>query len=228
MSTHTSPVAKRARTRGPPHRAPRLKCRYKAGGRYKDVQSVVSADSDGRLLVRFTDGTQLVDADGAPRPVAKKELVFFAPQQPPDAPRQLAGLVGAPRFFQGQQECFDHAGSNGHAFFGAFQIFRKKWGWSACQCQEKRATCEACGVGPTDYGAISGMFESVKVDGSKLTVKLKRNFNQKSTQLLDKLTRHIRKSGLPVKMLQYEEGGSPGMGGPPSLVRTIIIRGDIP
>ena len=47
-------------------------------------------------------------------------------------------------------------------------------------------------------------------------------------QLLDKLTRHLRKSGLPVKTLQYEEGGSPGMGGPPSLVRTIIIRGDIP
>ena len=91
-----------------------------------------------------------------------------------------------------------------------------------------RSTCEACGVGPTDYGAISGMFESVKVDGSKLTVKLKRNFNQKSQQLLDKLTRHLRKSGLPVKTLQYEEGGSPGMGGPPSLVRTIIIRGDIP
>ena len=89
MSAPTSPVAKRARTHGPPHRAPPLKCRS-AGGRYKDVQSVVvSADSDGRLLVRFTDGTQLVDADGAPRPVAKKELVVFALQQPPDAPQQL-------------------------------------------------------------------------------------------------------------------------------------------
>ena len=157
MSAPTSPVAKRARTHGPPHRAPPLKCRS-AGGRYKDVQSVVSADNDGRLLVRFADGTQLADADGAARPVAKKELVFFAPQQPPDATRQLAGLVGAPRFFQGQQECFDHAGSNGHAFFGAFQIFRKKWGWSACQCQEKRATCEACGVDAADVSVDAGGF----------------------------------------------------------------------
>ena len=96
MSAPTSPVAKRARTRGPPHRAPRLKCRS-TGGRFSDVQSVVSADSDGRLLVRFTDGTQLVDADGAPRPVAKKELVFFAPQQAPDAPRQLAAPGDQPR-----------------------------------------------------------------------------------------------------------------------------------
>lgn len=91
MSAHTSPVAKRARRDAPP--VP-LMCRG-TGGRYKDVASVVTAGSAGLLLVRFSDNTQLADADGTPLPVAKKDLVFFPPQQPPDAKRQLGDLAGA-------------------------------------------------------------------------------------------------------------------------------------
>ena len=81
-----------------------------------------------------------------------------------------------------------------------------------------RQLCNYCNVQPTDYGIVSGMFETIRVDENKLVVKLKFAFEQRSEKLLDRLQKHLRanRSRLPpnIKVLQYVQG---------SMTRTIVI-----
>ena len=55
-----------------------------------------------------------------------------------------------------------------------------------------RDICNYCNVGPTDYGSIHGMFESVRLDNDKLTIKFKSAFHQRADKLMDKLAKHLR------------------------------------
>ena len=78
-----------------------------------------------------------------------------------------------------------------------------------------RQACNYCNVGPTDHGKLWGMFETVRVQDTTLVVKLKRAFEQRSNQLLDRLTKHLRARLPQVKRLQYEQG---------TTTRTIVLR----
>lgn len=51
--------------------------------------------------------------------------------------------------------------------------------------------CSCCNLQPTDYGAISGMFESVRLTDAKVVVKLKPTLNQVEG-LKDRLATYIR------------------------------------
>ena len=64
----------------------------------------------------------------------------------------------------------------------------------------------------------SRMFESLQRVDTKLVVKMKRSFEQRSVQLLDKLAKHLR-ARLPPGSIQRMEYV---VGSPPS-TRTIII-----
>ena len=75
-----------------------------------------------------------------------------------------------------------------------------------------------CNIMPLDYGQVEGMFESLQRIDTKLVVKLKRNFEQRNVQLLDKLAKHLR-ARLPPGSIQRMEYV---VGSPPS-TRTIII-----
>ena len=86
------------------------------------------------------------------------------------------------------------------------------------QSDYARECCNYCNIMPLDYGQVEGMFESLQRIDTKLVVKLKRNFEQRNVQLLDKLAKHLRAS-LPPGALQRMEYV---VGSPPS-TRTIII-----
>tara|TARA_B100000795_G_scaffold71767_1_gene50524 strand:+ start:997 stop:1671 length:675 start_codon:yes stop_codon:yes gene_type:complete len=86
------------------------------------------------------------------------------------------------------------------------------------QSDYARECCNYCNIMPLDYGQVEGMFESLQRTDTKLVVKLKRNFEQRNVQLLDKLAKHLR-ARLPPGALQRMEYV---VGSPPS-TRTIII-----
>ena len=69
-----------------------------------------------------------------------------------------------------------------------------------------RRLCDTCNVAPTDYGRLGGMFESVRLRGTTIELKLKRSFEQKSTSLLDRLTKHLRQRMPQCDRLQYMQG----------------------
>ena len=96
-----------------------------------------------------------------------------------------------------------------------------------------RNACVAVNAAPMDYASLSGMFESVQIGAvllcdqytdagtaagrgktrvgisdTTLVVKLKQNFNQRATSILDKLQKHLRKT-VPrgqVTKLEYMQG----------------------
>eukprot|EP00322_Chrysochromulina_rotalis_P011501 CAMPEP_0115849154 /NCGR_PEP_ID=MMETSP0287-20121206/11302_1 /TAXON_ID=412157 /ORGANISM="Chrysochromulina rotalis, Strain UIO044" /LENGTH=236 /DNA_ID=CAMNT_0003303111 /DNA_START=40 /DNA_END=750 /DNA_ORIENTATION=+ len=69
-----------------------------------------------------------------------------------------------------------------------------------------RQQCQYCGAGPTDYGQVWGMFETVRlVENNKLKVKLHRSFEQRADKLLDMLAKHLRKSLPQLERLQYDQ-----------------------
>jgi len=86
------------------------------------------------------------------------------------------------------------------------------------QSDYARECCNYCNIMPLDYGQVEGMFESLQRIDTKLVVKLKRNFEQRNVQLLDKLAKHLR-ARMPPGQLQRMEYV---VGSPPS-TRTIII-----
>ena len=86
------------------------------------------------------------------------------------------------------------------------------------QSDYARECCNYCNIMPLDYGQVDGMFESLQRVDTKLIVKLKRNFEQRNVQLLDKLAKHLR-ARMPPGQLQRMEYV---VGSPPS-TRTIII-----
>ena len=69
-----------------------------------------------------------------------------------------------------------------------------------------RRLCDTCGVGGTDYGQLGGMFESVRLRGTGIELRLKRSFEQKSVSLLDRLTKHLRQRMPQCERLQYIQG----------------------
>ena len=85
-----------------------------------------------------------------------------------------------------------------------------------CLTDYARQTCQYCNVAPSEFGSIHGMFKSVRLDDAYLFVKLRPSFNQRSTQLLDKLVKHLRASGLGLTRLFHEKES-------PKSVSTYII-----
>ena len=86
------------------------------------------------------------------------------------------------------------------------------------QSDYARECCNYCNIMPLDYGQVEGMFESLQRVDTKLVVKMKRSFEQRSVQLLDKLAKHLR-ARLPPGSIQRMEYV---VGSPPS-TRIIII-----
>ena len=78
-----------------------------------------------------------------------------------------------------------------------------------CQSSYARSICAYCNANPTDYGNIWGMFSSVVCNGDSLAVRLGSNFEQRSTQLLDKLARHLRARLPELRQLQCEKRSPP-------------------
>jgi len=52
--------------------------------------------------------------------------------------------------------------------------------------------CNRANVDGTDYGQISGMFESVRLVNTKIVVKLKQAFGERTESLLDRLAKYFR------------------------------------
>lgn len=77
-------------------------------------------------------------------------------------------------------------------------------------------TCEYCNVGPTDYGQVWGMFESVRPIDSRLVIKLKPSFEQRSEKLLDKLKLHLQKRMPEISSLEYKSR---------TITKTLIVGG---
>lgn len=69
--------------------------------------------------------------------------------------------------------------------------------------------CEYCNVGPTAYGQITGIFQSVRLVDNRLVVKLERSVEQRSEKLLDKLAKHLRARLPLIKRLEYETRSPP-------------------
>ena len=85
-----------------------------------------------------------------------------------------------------------------------------------CQSDYARQACQYCNIAPSEYGKIQGMFKSVRLDETRLVVKLHRSFEQRSAQLLDRLAKHLRARMPQLTRLIYEKSS------PPS-VSTIIL-----
>jgi len=64
--------------------------------------------------------------------------------------------------------------------------------------------CNYCNINPTDYGQIDGMFESVRLVDTRLVVKLKWAFEQRSDKLMDRLAKHLRKTMPQIRRLEYQ------------------------
>ena len=56
----------------------------------------------------------------------------------------------------------------------------------------------------TDYGRLSAMFESVKLLGTTMEIKLAQRFEQRSAKLLDRLAKHLRTRMPQLQRLSYE------------------------
>jgi len=82
------------------------------------------------------------------------------------------------------------------------------------QSDYARQQCNYVNAAPTDYGTIEGMFDKVEISDAKLMLKLSRSFEQRSTSILDKLTRHLRTRMPQVESLEYQQG---------STIRTIFV-----
>lgn len=52
--------------------------------------------------------------------------------------------------------------------------------------------CNYRNMEPTDFGQIRGMFELVRLDGNRVTVRLKRVLNERNEALLDRLAVYLR------------------------------------
>ena len=52
--------------------------------------------------------------------------------------------------------------------------------------------CNHYNLEPTDYGQISGIFESVRLDDATLSVKLKRAVGETNEALLERLSKYLR------------------------------------
>lgn len=75
-----------------------------------------------------------------------------------------------------------------------------------CQSDFARTMCTYCNLNPTDYGKVSGMFESIELVGTQLRVKLRRPFEQRTEKILDRLAKHLRgQTGGAIKTLQYKQ-----------------------
>lgn len=85
-----------------------------------------------------------------------------------------------------------------------------------CMSDYARQLYDYCNVGPTEYGKVRGMFESVRVVDSKLVVRLQGPFQQRSEKLMDKLAKHLRQRMPEVQRLMHESGR-------PATIRTYII-----
>jgi len=83
------------------------------------------------------------------------------------------------------------------------------------QSDYARQLYEYASVSPTDYGKIGGMFDHVRLENAKIVVKLKHAFEQRSTQLLDRLKKHLHAKMPQLKVLQYQQG---------STTQTIMLR----
>ena len=85
-----------------------------------------------------------------------------------------------------------------------------------CQTDFAKKMCEYCSVSPTEFGQLSSMFESVRVEQRKIVVRLNRRFEQRSEKLLDRLVKYLRTEMPQLKQLQYEVRSPP-------TTRTFII-----
>ena len=85
-----------------------------------------------------------------------------------------------------------------------------------CQTDFAKQMCEYCSISPTEFGQLSSMFESVRVEQRKIVVRLNRRFEQRSEKLLDRLVKYLRTEMPQLKQLQYEVRSPP-------TTRTFII-----
>ena len=73
-----------------------------------------------------------------------------------------------------------------------------------------RKLCDDAGVqaliGAPSRQRIGLMFESVRLRGTGIELRLKRSFEQKSVSLLDRLTKHLRQRMPQCERLQYIQG----------------------
>ena len=72
------------------------------------------------------------------------------------------------------------------------------------QSDYARQLCDYCNVPGTDYGRLSAMFESVKLLGTTMEIKLAQRFEQRSAKLLDRLAKHLRTRMPQLQRLSYE------------------------
>lgn len=74
-----------------------------------------------------------------------------------------------------------------------------------CLSRYAKAACEYCNASPMDFGNIWGMFSSVVRRGDVLVIKLNSNFESRSKQTLDQLSKHLRARMPELRLLQYEK-----------------------
>lgn len=75
-----------------------------------------------------------------------------------------------------------------------------------CSTEHVRQALNYCNANPGDFGHIRAVFDSVRLDGDKLIIKLQRTIENRSDKLLDKLQRFLRERAPQLKTLQYEQG----------------------
>ena len=72
------------------------------------------------------------------------------------------------------------------------------------QSDYARQLCDYCNVPGTDYGRMAAMFESVRLLGGTIEIKLAQRFEQRSAKLLDRLAKHLRTRMPQLQRLSYE------------------------